>query len=141
MDDDRILKVLEKLEEAKRKGLISEEFYQEKRRILLLKYLELDEAESSGEIKIASHVPSASDQMIKLKMIKKGIISKSGYLILGIISAIIALFILPPVFGAISIVCGIQLFRKFDEGLGLAICILGGVCLSIGVVLGILSMM
>lgn len=136
MDDDRILKVLEKLEEAKRKGLISEEFYQEKRRILLLKYLELDEAESSGEIKIASHVPSASDQMIK-----KGIISKSGYLILGIISAIIALFILPPVFGAISIVCGIQLFRKFDEGLGLAICILGGACFSIGVVLGILSMM
>jgi len=136
MDDDRILKVLEKLEEAKRKGLISEEFYQEKRRILLLKYLELDEAESSGEIKIASLVPSASDQMIKLKMIKKGIISKSGYLILGIISAIIALFILPPVFGAM-----IQLFRKFDEGLGLAICILGGACLSIGVVLGILSMM
>jgi hypothetical protein len=69
---------------------------------------------------------------------KRGI-SKNGYLALGIVSGIVALFFLPPVFGIVSIFCGIQLFRKFDEGLGLAICILGGVCLILGVIIGFIA--
>lgn len=67
-------------------------------------------------------------------------ISKNGYLALGIVSAVVALFILPPVFGIVSIVCGVQLFRKFDEGLGLAIGILGGACLIFGLIIGMLVM-
>lgn len=64
-------------------------------------------------------------------------ISKNGYLALGIVSAVVALLLLPPVFGVVSIVCGVQLFRKFDEGLRLAIGILGGVCRIIGMILGL----
>jgi len=76
--------------------------------------------------------------MEEVKVEKKRM-SKTGYLALGIVSAIVALLILPPVFGIISIFCGVQLYRKFDEGLGLAIIILGGACLVIGVIIGILT--
>ncbi|RSN72537.1 MAG: hypothetical protein DSO07_08235 [Thermoproteota archaeon] len=76
--------------------------------------------------------------MEEVKVEKKRM-SKNGYLALGIVSAIVALLILPPVFGIISIFCGVQLYRKFDEGLGLAIIILGGACLVIGVIIGILT--
>ena len=75
-----------------------------------------------------------------IQMAKKKMISKNGYLALGIVSAVVALFILPPVFGIVSIVCGVQLFRKFDERLGLAICIFGGACLIFGVIIGMLVM-
>lgn len=68
----------------------------------------------------------------------KKTISKSGYLALGIVTAIVALLILPPVFGVVSVICGVQLFRKFDEGLGLAVGILGGACLVLGMIIGVL---
>jgi hypothetical protein len=70
--------------------------------------------------------------------VEKKRMGKRGYLALGIVSAIISLFFLPPLFGIISIFCGIQLYRKFDERLGLAVIILGGACLILGVVIGIL---
>lgn len=73
-------------------------------------------------------------------MKKKGI-SKSGYLALGVVCAIVALLFLPPVFGLVSIFAGVQLFRKFDEGLGLAIIILGAACLVFGMILGYLSLL
>lgn len=66
-------------------------------------------------------------------------ISKSGYLALGIVCAIVALIFIPPVFGIVSIFAGVQLFRKYDEGLGLAIVITGAVCLVLGMILGMLA--
>ena len=42
-EENRILKVLDRLEELKRRGLIDEENYREKRDLLLSKYLELGE--------------------------------------------------------------------------------------------------
>ncbi|MDW8043361.1 MAG: hypothetical protein RMJ30_03850 [Nitrososphaerota archaeon] len=53
----------------------------------------------------------------------KRVISKQGYIALGIVSAVVSLFLFPPFSGGISILCGIQLFKKYDEGLGLAIII------------------
>lgn len=40
-EEDKILKVLEKLEELKKRGLIDEKYYREKRNLLLSKYLEV----------------------------------------------------------------------------------------------------
>ncbi len=50
-EDERILKVLERLEELRRKGLIDEQYYQEKRSFLLSEYLGLREEESHGSEK------------------------------------------------------------------------------------------
>jgi len=69
------------------------------------------------------------------QMEEKKRMGKNGYLALGIVSAIVALFLDPPVFGGVSIFFGIQLFRRFDEGLGLAICLLGGACLILGIII------
>ncbi len=39
-NDEKILRILEKLEELRNRGLINEEYYQERRKVLLSKYLE-----------------------------------------------------------------------------------------------------
>lgn len=42
-EDEKVLRVLKKLEELRKRGLIDEQYYQEKRRLLLSKYLESEE--------------------------------------------------------------------------------------------------
>lgn len=58
-------------------------------------------------------------------------IGKKGYIVLGIVSAIISLFFFPPVFGAISILCAFRVVRKYER-IGIFIGILGIICLLLG---------
>lgn len=65
-------------------------------------------------------------------------IGKGGYLLIGAVSGLVALIFFPPVFGLISIICGVQLFRKYSELIGFAVMGWGGVSLILGVILGAL---
>lgn len=66
-------------------------------------------------------------------------IGLNGYVVLGVVSALIALLFVPIVFGVVSIFSGFQIYRKWNEYWGIGIMILGSVCMAIGVVLGILT--
>ena len=61
-----------------------------------------------------------------------------GYAAIGVVSGAIAFVFVPIVFGAISIACGIQIFRKYDELRGILLSAWGGVGLVLGVVIGAL---
>lgn len=67
---------------------------------------------------------------------KETTIGKTGYIIMGVITALIALIFVPIVFGAISIFSGVQVYQRWDEKWGILIIILGGVCLAFGVIIG-----
>lgn len=68
-------------------------------------------------------------------------LGKSGYTALGIVTAVIALFFVPILFGAISMFSGYQISRNWSEQLGIGIMILGGVSLILGVIFGVLAWM
>jgi hypothetical protein len=69
----------------------------------------------------------------------------TAYVIGGIISSLIALLFLPPLFGLIAIACGGLILSKTGDGgqkqLGWFIIILGAVCMFIGFVLGVVSVL
>jgi len=54
------------------------------------------------------------------------------YAILGVVSAIISLFVVPEIFGAASIVLGAYTWRKEQGNLGIYIVLFGIVCMLIG---------
>lgn len=60
-----------------------------------------------------------------------------GYLWIGIISGVVAVLLAPPVFGLLAIVCGVQVYRRFNELHGILLAVWGGLGLSAGVILGI----
>lgn len=62
-----------------------------------------------------------------------------GYLAIGVLSALVALVFVPIVFGPITIVCGVQVFRLYNEYHGMALVALGGVTTVVGVIIGYLS--
>jgi len=62
-----------------------------------------------------------------------------GYLWIGIITGAAAVLFFPPVFGAVSIICGIQVYRRFNELHGIAIAIWGGIALTIGLLFGLMG--
>lgn len=57
-----------------------------------------------------------------------------SYLALGILSGLVATVLVPLVFGLLSVFCGLQIFRKFDERVGIVVAVWGG----LGIVVGIL---
>ncbi len=63
----------------------------------------------------------------------------TAYIIGGIISALVALFFFPPVFGMIALFCGGHMLVKSDYGdqklIGLFIIVLGVICLIYGIFL------
>lgn len=66
-------------------------------------------------------------------------LGESGYTALGIVTAVIALFFVPILFGGISMFSGYQIFRNWSEQRGIGIMILGGVSLVLGVIFGVLA--
>lgn len=62
--------------------------------------------------------------------------TKFPYILVGIISAVVSLFLLPPVFGILSIFCGYKVYKQKSEGLGIGIMVLGGIFMLIGMIIG-----
>lgn len=65
-------------------------------------------------------------------------LSTTTYLILGFATAIVSIFLLPPIFGIIAIYCGYKL-RKSDATLGLLLIIVALITMGIGMYFGALS--
>jgi len=67
-------------------------------------------------------------------------ISKSEfpYEIAGIVSAIISLLLLPPIFGIIAIYCGYKVYKEKSEGIGIGIMVVGVIFMVIGMIFGML---
>jgi membrane-bound ClpP family serine protease len=55
------------------------------------------------------------------------------YAILGFISAVLSLFIVPELFGSAAIVLGAYTWRKKQGNLGLIVLILGIICMIVGI--------
>jgi hypothetical protein len=55
------------------------------------------------------------------------------YAILGFISAVLSLFIVPEVFGSATIVLGAYTWRREQGNLGLIVLILGIICMIVGI--------
>lgn len=64
-------------------------------------------------------------------------VEEGHYVFIGAVSGFVALFVSPPVFGLISIVCGVQLFRRRSAPLRLAMMGWGGVGLSVVLILSV----
>jgi hypothetical protein len=62
------------------------------------------------------------------------LLGEREYTILGIGSGLIALNAVPLVFGPLSIFCGLQIYRHHHTRNGIAVAILGLVCLIEGIV-------
>jgi len=58
---------------------------------------------------------------------------------LSILFGITALFFLPPLFGGLGVFFGFKVKQKGNEGLGIALMVVNGACLLIGMFLGVLS--
>ncbi|CAI49030.1 small CPxCG-related zinc finger protein [Natronomonas pharaonis DSM 2160] len=67
-------------------------------------------------------------------------IGEKGYLGIGGISGVIAFGFLPPLFGVVSIFCGVQLWRHHDKKLGGGIILFGAVALIVGMYVGAQTM-
>ncbi|SDQ86656.1 zinc ribbon domain-containing protein [Natronobacterium texcoconense] len=66
-------------------------------------------------------------------------IGYQGYLIIGVLSATLALLFVPPVFGAVAIFCGYQVYKRHNELGGIGLMIYGGVALVFGMILGMIT--
>jgi hypothetical protein len=55
------------------------------------------------------------------------------YAILGFISAVLSLLIVPELFGSAAIVLGAYTWRKKQGNLGLIVLILGIICMTVGI--------
>ena len=58
------------------------------------------------------------------------------YFWIGAISGAVAFVFVPLVFGLLSVFCGVQVFRKFNERHGIILVVWGGVALILGTVIG-----
>lgn len=63
-------------------------------------------------------------------------IGKTGYIAIGVVSALIALGFVPIVFGALSVFSGWKVYSNWNEWWGIGIMALGGVCGLLGIVIG-----
>ena len=57
------------------------------------------------------------------------------YLILGVLTALVSLLFIPPLFGIIAIYCGYKL-RKSDKTVGLILIILAIIFMVVGIIFG-----
>lgn len=58
---------------------------------------------------------------------------------LSIVFAVVALFFLPPLFGGLGIYFSYRIKQKGKEGIGVALMVVNGACLLLGMFLGALS--
>lgn len=65
-------------------------------------------------------------------------IPKRGWIGIGLVSGVIALFFVPIVFGLVSVFAGYNIYKR-DELIGLGVVVFGGVCMILGVVMGFLA--
>lgn len=66
----------------------------------------------------------------------KSRIGQTGWIGIGIISAVASLLFVPPVFGAVSMFSGYKIYKNWSEMKGIIIFILGGVFMIIGMIIG-----
>lgn len=60
------------------------------------------------------------------------------YIPFGFISAIISLFIFPPIFGILSIYCGYKAYEQGFKGFGIGVMVFGIIAMLFGMVFGII---
>jgi hypothetical protein len=67
----------------------------------------------------------------------ESVVGETGYLVIGLLTGVIAIFLLPPIFAAIAIFAGYKL-RRWNRGRGTLVMAWGVVAGLIGVVFGFL---
>lgn len=82
--------------------------------------------ESAAETRVQEDRPDENDARI----------GDGGYVLIGAVCGLVALFVYPPGFGVLSMICGVQLFRRRSEPLRLAMMGWGGMGLTLVMILG-----
>lgn len=62
--------------------------------------------------------------------------SGEAFAVLSTVSSLVAFLLFPPVFGAIGIFTGYQVYKRKSEGMGVALMAFGGVATIAGMVIG-----
>lgn len=90
------------------------------------------EAEICPECGVRNEYQSAATE-------ESGTLGYVGYTILGLLSATLAFLFLPPVFGAIAIFCGYQVYKRHHELAGIGLMMYGSMGLVLGMVIGMIA--
>lgn len=69
---------------------------------------------------------------------KSSTLGLAGFAITSFFTGFIALFLIPPVMGAVSIFCGYQIYKRYHELLGILLMVYGGGAMIFGILIGIL---